>query len=298
MEIRAPYVIVGLVTIGAAAILVVVTLWLADPSFGEPQQRYNLFFEDMPAGLDVDSPVRFNGVRVGRVVETRIDEEEPTRIQVTIEVSAETPIREGAHAVILPQGITGTSYLQIRSGRDPGPPITADRDERLPVIPSRPSPMQRLVGGAPDFVTQSTLLVERVSRMVDEKNRVALTRSLQRIEKITGDLSEQTDDLDAARAEIERIGSATRDAARSIDAAARGLLDWIEDDLSPLTDETREAVRELDRSLNDRLIPGLTATTRDLGAVVDRAASIAERLESSPARFLLGDESVREVQLP
>ena len=158
--------------------------------------------------------------------------------------------------------------------------------------------MQRLVGGAPDFVTQSTLLVERVSRMVDEKNRVALTRSLQRIEKITGDLSEQTDDLDAARAEIERIGSATRDAARSIDAAARGLLDWIEDDLSPLTDETREAVRELDRSLNDRLIPGLTATTRDLGAVVDRAASIAERLESSPARFLLGDESVREVQLP
>lgn len=297
MEIRSHFVIVGLVTILAAAVLVVLSLWLADPTFGEDRKRYDIFFEAASFGVDTESPVRFNGVRVGRVVKTRIDPEKPTRVQVTIEVAQQTPIREGVSATILPQGITGTSYIQIRSGQELGDPLVAADGEPLPVIPARPSPLQELVGGAPDLVSQSTLVLEGLKKIVDEDNRRALALSLARIEKITGDVAAQTDELAALARMLEQIGDETRSAARSVDRAGQDLSVWIEHDLAPLTNETRTFVRSLEQNIDGELFPRLIRIGSELERVVERAGSIAERLESSPSRFLLGADSMREVRL-
>lgn len=297
MEIRAPYILVGIVTVLAILALAVFTVWLTNAALGSERDRYLIYFDDPISGLDIDSAVRFNGIRVGRVISTRIDHEKPTRIRVTVEVAADTPVRGGASAVVLPQGITGTSYVQIRSGQDAGPPLVAEPDQPLPVIPSETSPLQRVVGGAPDLVAQSTLLVERLAEIVDDENRLAFARALDHIEEITARVATQSKRLDEVAAEFERISTETRTAARSVDAAADSVLAWVEEDLDPFTSEARRVLGRLDTSLNGELAPRLIGLTHEIDRVVTRAASIVDEIEASPRSFLIGRESRREVEL-
>lgn len=304
MEIRAPYILVGLVTVTVFLALAVFAVWVTDATLGAERDRYAIYFEDPISGLDVDSPVRFNGIRVGRVVETRIDRDTPTRIRVTIDVAADTPVREGAHALVLPQGITGTSYVQIRSGSDPGPPIVAEAGEPLPIIPSESSPLQRVLGGAPDLLTHSTLLVERLAKLFDEENRDALTQTLARIEEITRDLADQTGNLEGAGAELAAMREEARASMRSIDAAAQSARVWLEEDLTPLSrqtlaslEEAQELIRHLDQNLNRQLAPQIADLTGNLARMVERAGSLVDAIETSPAGFLAGGEGQREVEL-
>jgi len=297
MEIRAPYVLVGVVTVVMTVALLAAFLWLAEASFDDPK-RYDIFFDEPISGLDRDAAVRFNGIRVGRVVAARIDPEQPTRVHVTVAVEESAPIRQGAHAVVLPEGITGASYVQIESGSDAGAPLTAKPGQPRPVIPSRSSPLSKLVGSAPDLVSQGAILVERLSQAVNEENRRALSASLSRLEAITRDASAQTDALAAMVAEV-------RDAASSVDGAADRFGSWVTSDLAPLGTETRASLAEarqlvvrLDANLNDRLAPRWIRLTDDMQRVIDRAASIADQLEASPAEFLLQEDTVREVGLP
>jgi len=141
-------------------------------------------------------------------------------------------------------------------------------------------------------------VLENLSKVVDEDNRRVLARSLEQIEKITSDVAAQTDELAALTRSLDRIGSDARGAARSVERAGQGLSRWITNDLSPLTSEARTLVRDLDRGLNGEVFPRLIPIGGELEQVVERAGSIADRLESSPSRFLLGGDSMREVRLP
>lgn len=304
METRAPYVLVGAVAVLATAALAAFALWLGDAALGEERERFDIYFEEPVSGLDVGSPVRFNGIRVGRVVETRLDPERPTGVRVTVAVGEDTPIQEGAEAVVLPQGLTGSSYIQIESGPAPAPPLLAQEGRPRPVIPSRKSPIARLVGGAPDLVMRTTVLVERLSRMVDRENRRALTRSLERMETVTANLAAESEELTGVADAIESAAAETQGAARSVDRATGRFATWMDRDLAPLTAEAHSMlqgahafVRRLDTNLNGRLAPRLVALTEDLERVAERTAAIAEELEESPREFLLREDGVREVRI-
>ena len=58
---------IGLFVVTALLLAVVVTVWLGASRYFEKSKPYVAYFSESVQGLEVDSPVKFRGVSVGRV---------------------------------------------------------------------------------------------------------------------------------------------------------------------------------------------------------------------------------------
>src|SRR5215469_1588579 len=104
METRADYVVVGGFVLGLVGCLVVAILWLARVQFNEELSYYDIYLTGSVSGLSQGSTVRYNGIPIGRVIDIKLDPQDPTRVRVTIQVEGNTVIREDAVASLELQG--------------------------------------------------------------------------------------------------------------------------------------------------------------------------------------------------
>ena len=73
METRAHYVAVGSFVLAIVFLAFVAILWLGRVEFSRQYAYYDIYFTGAVTGLSQGSPVEYNGIRVGRVVEIRLD---------------------------------------------------------------------------------------------------------------------------------------------------------------------------------------------------------------------------------
>jgi phospholipid/cholesterol/gamma-HCH transport system substrate-binding protein len=103
------------------ALLILITV-ITSRQFLEKKDIYYVAYEDVSVGgLEIGSPVKFLGIKVGVVDKIRIDPENVTRVIVTVELKAETPIKTDARADINTIGITGLKTIEIRGGSREAP---------------------------------------------------------------------------------------------------------------------------------------------------------------------------------
>ena len=113
METRASYILVGSFVLGLIGAAFAFVVWLASVEFEEAPTRYVVYFEGSVTGLSIASAVRYRGVPVGSVTDIRIDPENIERIRVTVEISAETPVKTDTEAMLHLQGITGIAFIHL-----------------------------------------------------------------------------------------------------------------------------------------------------------------------------------------
>ncbi len=152
METRANYVVVGAFMLVLLIAIMAAILWLARPEFNREATFYDILFSGSVTGLSQGSPVRYNGIPLGRVVDIRLDPTNLERVRVTIRVETGTVIKADAVASLESQGITGLSFVEITGGSQSAPPLERKGDERYPVIVSQPSSFQRLATSAPEVL--------------------------------------------------------------------------------------------------------------------------------------------------
>ena len=117
METKVSYAQVGGFVVILGTLLVAVILWLA--SGGAFQKAYDLYLaisEESVAGLNLNAPVKYNGVDVGRVRQIRLDPANPEQVNLLFAIERGTPIRQDTVAVLKTQGLTGIAYVEL-SGR-------------------------------------------------------------------------------------------------------------------------------------------------------------------------------------
>ena len=126
METRASYVAVGTFVVVLLAALVVATIWFVRGQLAENTTRYETYFASVGSGLSAGSPVRVNGVQLGRVAEVGLDPDNPTRVRVTMDISSTAPIRSDSVASLDPNPtrpeLSGdlVARLQFQPGRRRG----------------------------------------------------------------------------------------------------------------------------------------------------------------------------------
>jgi len=107
---------------------------LAGLKLVEERDRYVVRFSDSNVslnGLEIGSPVKYSGIRVGRVDSVRIDPDNVSVILVGLSLDEDTPIAEDSRADLGSQGITGLKYIELTRGsssariRKPGEEIPA-----------------------------------------------------------------------------------------------------------------------------------------------------------------------------
>jgi phospholipid/cholesterol/gamma-HCH transport system substrate-binding protein len=127
MEIRARYVLIGLLTLAVIVGAFGFIYWLnASGGLGE-RVTYRVRFPSSVAGLFLGSDVLFNGIRVGEVTDLRISNESPGDVIATIEVVADMPVRSDTRAGLQYGGLTGTASIALQGGTAGAPPPTPPR---------------------------------------------------------------------------------------------------------------------------------------------------------------------------
>ena len=195
METRANHLLVGSFVLLLIAGLVVFVVWLARFQFEAEFERYDILFEGRVTGLSVGSKVSLRGVPVGEVRDIGIDPDNVERVRVTIEVAAETPVREDTVASLEQQGITGVANILLSGGSQDSPPLVAAAGEPRPVIVSQRSGLEQVLEGAPELLASLNVLVAHANTLLNPRNQQAIAAALDSISQFSGAAAESSEDL-------------------------------------------------------------------------------------------------------
>lgn len=302
METRAHHIAVGafvlLLMAGAAAFVIWISKYDAETEYA----YYDLLIDDDVTGLQVDGPVRYRGVVVGRVSEIRIDPNNPTLVRVTVEVAKGTPIHIDAVASLEPQGITGVLYVLLTGGSEGSMMMPQTTERPFPIIQARPGKFAAILASAPELLQAATQLVKQVQLLFDDQNRAAVATTLDNFSKLSAALADNREGLGnlvttgtAAAEEIRKLAAELKGQIGTITGAtvaAQQDLHNVSEAFSGAADEIQALVSTNQRPISDFTNGGLYEASQllvELRLFVDTMQRIAVQFERDPARFLFGD---------
>ena len=296
------YAIVGAFVVVLGAVLIAGVLWLA--SGGAFQKQYDLYLaveDESVAGLNVNAPVKYNGVDVGKVREIRLDQGNPDRVNLLFAIERGTPIKEDTVAVLKTQGLTGIAYVELSGGTREAQPLRATPGSPYPVIRTKPSLSARLENVLTDVLAKLDSTSNTINSILSEENRAAFNSALADIAAVTHTIAARKNTLDAGIA----------NAARTFDNGARATAQ-----LGPAIDRIERSAEAVEKMGNEAARASASAgkTVEAVGADVKRftaetllelerllgetavlAASLrrlSEKIEGSPGGLLVGRRPV------
>jgi len=139
---------VGLFVTLGAILGVVAIIWVGATKYFEKGNVYVTYFDESVQGLQRDSIVKYRGVDVGRVEQIRVAPDNRL-IAVIMKVNLKEDLPRTTVAQLKVAGITGLVFVELDRKKmeepDQSPRITFPSE--YPVIPSRPSEIQRIMAG-------------------------------------------------------------------------------------------------------------------------------------------------------
>jgi len=139
---------VGLFVTLGAILGVVAIIWVGASKYFEKGNVYVTYFDESVQGLQRDSTVKYRGVEVGRVEKIRVAPDNKL-IAVVMKVNLKEDLPHTAVAQLKVAGITGLVFVELDRRKleepDQSPKLTFPSE--YPVIPSRPSEVQRIMAG-------------------------------------------------------------------------------------------------------------------------------------------------------
>jgi phospholipid/cholesterol/gamma-HCH transport system substrate-binding protein len=227
METRAPYALIGLFVLTVIAAVFGFVYWLHNSGGLTERTVYRVQFGNTVSGLLKGAAVLFNGMRVGEVIDLRLDTNRPDLVMATIAVDAGTPVRADTKVGLDFQGLTGVPVVTLGGGHTPLPPAQTPRQPY--VLVADPAAGQSMTNAARDAL-------RRLDTILSD-NADSIRSTIGNLNTFTGALARNSDKLDGIVAGLERLaGGGPSNADRvvydltaptqfpSIDTASRGQL--------------------------------------------------------------------------
>ena len=249
METRARHVLIGLFTLIAAALAVLFALWLGRSDRSRDFHLYDIAFEEAVSGLSRGSTVEFNGIRVGDVVDLRLDPDNPRNVFARVRVERDAPVRTDTQAMLMPVGITGTSLIRLSSGNAPTTQALVGDDQNIPIIHATPSPMSKLLAGGEDVLYNFNQLLVSANTLFSNENIQKLSQTLAHIEKTTQALANQRDGLGQAIANFNQAAVQTKSALAEMDKMMRSGKQTISVDFKQTLGRADKAFTSFEKSM-------------------------------------------------
>jgi phospholipid/cholesterol/gamma-HCH transport system substrate-binding protein len=300
MERNANYALVGLVSTVLLAGMIIFIFWLANFSFSQKYDAYNIVFHGPVSGLTRGGDVQFNGIKVGEVSDIQLDAQNPNLVIAKVSIRSDTPVRVDSAASLEPQGITGVNYIQITAGTPSKPLLKSTvASGQTPTIEAGPGTISSLLTGGGTVVQQAVETLSRINRVLSDRNiqRVsaifsdvqAVTAELRQRKVIIADADKTLQDADEAATQIRDLAKSAQglvdndgkrmldkfaDAADQVDGAARDLRDLMAKLKGPTANFATNGLPELTRAL-----ASLQEATRNLNRLLDE-------VERDPSAFI------------
>jgi phospholipid/cholesterol/gamma-HCH transport system substrate-binding protein len=298
------YAFVGAFALVLGAGLIGVVLWLA--SGGALQRKYDLYLaieDESVAGLNLNAPVKYNGVDVGKVRDIQLDPANPERVRLVFAIARGTPIKQDTVAVLKTQGLTGIAYVELTGGGRESAPLRATAPDQYPVIRTKPSLGARLENVLTSVLANLDRTSNNINAILSDDNRAAFTHALADIAEVSHTIAARKAALDqgitsaaqtfdnGARVAaqlgpvVERIGRSAAAVERMgneaalASASAGKTVDSVGTDVKRITAET---------------LPELQRLLGELSALSNSLRRLSDQTERNPAGLLLGRSPVPE----
>jgi len=246
--------------------------------------------------------------------------EDPRIVVAHIRIRADAPVREDTVARLALTGLTGIAFIQLSGGSPDSPRLQAQAGQRLPLIRSEASALQKIMSSSEDLATTASELLLRLRDLLSDENAERISSTLGHVDDFTQAMAAEreriadlitgaslaserlTQVLTRVDATVEHID---RSVAR-VDSSLIEALPQITHDLSQTLQQMEALTRRADAMLADNEdalasfgsegLSQLGPTLQELRTLIRDLGRLSGRIESNPARFLLGGDQPEEYE--
>jgi phospholipid/cholesterol/gamma-HCH transport system substrate-binding protein len=260
----------GLVALSVLGVLVGLRI---NETFDSYQVRYKVTV----SGLEDGAPVKYNGVRLGKVAEIKVNPDDVSEILVVLELVHGTPIKKNVRAVIKSVGITGLKYVELTLGSNRAPTL---------------APGSEITAGESDldFLTgKAQVISERIDILLGHLNVLTREENLLEFDRILRDASEMTGEMTGMVREVRERVSRLGDKSEILLDDLHGTLDEANISLAVHRAQADRLLVIAERFLDPMFLERVTANTESLlkagrrlltGGAVERLLSFVEGITS------------------
>lgn len=245
-------------------------------------------------GMEAGAPVRYAGIKVGRVEGVSLDSEDPTRVVVALSVDPETPIRTDSTAQVSSLGLLGEYYVEITPGtlaaeRLPSGSeiVTKESMEWTELVNRFGAATEEAQGLLTDARSRVTEVLDNIKDLTGEENRERVRAVLQRMDQILTD----------ARPRVKTVLANVESTSTKIDTfmddlkSTREQLDQLLTNWGQLAGKEDAEVERTLRKLRDTL----TRTEGAMEEVQRLLMANREHLDITMENIRVSSENIREL---
>ena len=296
------YSLVGAFVLLLGALLVAGLLWLA--AGGAFQTRYDLYQateDESVAGLNLNAPVKYNGVDVGKVRQIHLDPTNPALVHLLFAIERGTPIKVDTVAVLKTQGLTGIAYVELSGGAKDAEFLRAVPPNRYPVIQTKPSLSARLENVLTTVLSKLDDTSSSINSILSAENQAAFKSALADIATVARTVAARKDAIDtgitSAAKTLQNSAGATAQMAPVIERIGRGA-DAVEKMGSEVARTSESAAKTVDavgadlQRFGTDTLPELRRLLGELAALSTSLRRLSEQTERDPRGLLFGRKPV------
>jgi phospholipid/cholesterol/gamma-HCH transport system substrate-binding protein len=303
---------VGLFVASGIAFSLLAVIWLGMSRFFEKGQYYVTYFNESVQGLEMESPVKYRGVAIGRVKHISVAPDSKL-IEVVLKIESGQSLDDDIVAQLKSVGITGSMFVELDRKRDDEPDRSPELNfpSEYPIVASRPSEISELVRGVDDVLDQiRSLDLPEISKKIkinlDDVNQVIHDADVEGLSRrMANSLDGLNQILNAQR--WEQIMALVEEAASSVNLlmskAGKGLdrvdgmVETNEQDIELAVKDFRQAMTHTNSLLQQgsSLVQGTQHLQAGLGSRLLRVAHNLEKASRNLERLidLLADHPSR-----
>lgn len=283
MESKVNYTNVGLFVIILTAFLCVAIVWLTTEGHGKEYRTYVVYVHEDVTGLSDESPVRFNGVKVGFVHDIALDHHNPKLVKLELRIERNVNITTSTYAILNAQGITGVVYVNLKAETESAPKLVAETGQRFPVIPSRPSLLVQLSTVLPEVTKDIQGLSASIAQVLDTENRNSIKDSLKNIQVFTKALADNSADLTASMQSLRNTLFHVSEMSDHLPETVAQI------NKTALTiDQTMQSGQAVIHNFSDQVVPAAQQALSNLSAATTSMHQLTDELQRDPSMLVRG----------
>ncbi len=311
MNNKVNYAFVGLFVLIATALIMSFSYWLLKPADEEEMKNYIIHFDESVLGLNIDSPVKYRGIEVGKVKRLSINPDNSEQVEVLISIIKFTPLKVDTVAKLTPQGITGLSYINLSRGSNSAENLEIQDNQRYPIIKTVPSLYNKLEEsfGSVSENLNNTLI--QAKRMLNDENQEQLSLVLKKTVSVMDKIDMMLDDttIDNFHASMSHLHSSTKQLdvmMPKVDAFVQNSVNW-ENNISYSMNSIKNTYLGIGLSMNEikravasgefnfkdianDVVPNINNTLLEMQQMMLKVEESLERYNRSPSDILFKEE--------
>lgn len=271
MEGKVNYTAVGVFVVVLGCLFTGIVFWLSSVDHEKMYHGYLVYMHEDVGGLSEESPVRFNGVKVGYVESIHLDANNSKLVKLVLRVEPGVPITTTTYAVLVPQGVTGVVTVNLNATTETAPPLLKQPGQPYPIIPARPSLLRQVSTILPGVAADFQKLSAHVAELLNQKNLDLIHQSLQNIATVSDQFPKLAEQMNETLVSINTLSKNATQTSTSID-------------------QTMKSGQQVIHAFSTQLMPSTQQTLANLANITQNVNQLTEEMKQNPSILIRGKQ--------